>query len=146
MAADLHLHALGNVTNEDLACFFSCTVGSKWFFSPLGGHPCQVKRVHPCAHWCAVADSDNTWIGEVSWLKAGLVGDLTYVPEPVAQVSTLIGENLPVLTSTLRDQIISAVGTERLRDNGYKTIDPYDPELEQWLNYRAGDRLFTVSW
>lgn len=146
MAADLHLHAMGDVTEDDLACFFSTTIGSRWFSEPFGSHPCQLDDDYQCAHWVAVADSDDVWIGEVSWLSAGLTGNLNSVPEPVERVADLIGDDLPELTPELREKIIEAVAVDRLRNNGYKTVKPGDKGLITWLNDHLDDRLFTVSW
>jgi hypothetical protein len=139
MAADLHIHSAGSVTEDDLACFKSHALGSKWFNPQhqCGGVSCS------CEHWDRVADSPSIWIGEVSWLKAALVGDdETFVPSPVQKISELIGENLPVLDNELRSQLLSALGL----DNTTSYTIAEHAKVAAWLDEHMGERLFTVSW
>jgi hypothetical protein len=97
-----------------------------------------------CPHWEAVSNSSNVWIGEVSWLKAGLTGDDGYVPEPVEAVAKLIGEDLPVLDDELRARLNGALGLDQTRAPGYDTAEADD--VSKWIDEHMSERLFTVSW
>lgn len=149
MAADLHIHVLEGVTEDDLAKFHSNTLGSKWF-SPAGfssdgyGEGSVFDRV---------GNTPNVWVGEVSWLKAMLFEDAdTYVPSAVEKISELIGEELPVLTPELRDQILAALKLEN--QTGYSIANPDevgerggdDVVMRKFLDRHMGKRLFTISW
>ena len=140
MAADLHIHAMDGVTEADLACFNSNTLGSRWCTFPFRG-PCGGVD---CSHWAAVTASPAVWIGEVSWLKAGLTGDDSFIPEPVQAIHDLIGEHLPVLDDELKEKILHALGAQNERAPGYDTTQ--DEGIVGWLDQQMGQRLFTVSW
>src|SRR5512139_2620365 len=79
-----------DVTEKDLQCFNSNTLGSK-HFDLRRNSPCgDDKKRFECSHWNAVCNSDRVHIGEVSWLKAALFNDQEYIPEPVETISALI--------------------------------------------------------
>jgi hypothetical protein len=109
-----------------------------------------INRKWPRAHmmmwnWAVqeIEQVDSIWIGKVSWLKAALVeGGERFIPGPVAQISDLIDESYPVLTSELADSILTALGTENM--TSYETAKPDD--VRPWLDSHMGMRLFTVSW
>jgi hypothetical protein len=136
MAADLHIHVMPDDMSEDvLADFFSHTLGSRWFNPRCRQADDTYQKI---------ADTPNVWIGEVSWLKAALTDDPdTYVPNPVAKVSEIVGDSLPRLDDAMVDRLMAAVG----EDNGtsYRTAD--EPvKLREWLIEHKGRRVFTVSW
>jgi len=140
VAADLHIHTMDGVTEEDLKCFFSGTLGSRWCTFPA-------RRRCPgalCTHWEAVGKSPNVWVGEVSWLSASLTGDDSSIPEPVQAVKDVIGESLPVLDDDLKVKILRALGETNTRAPGYDTTK--DEGIVGWLDEHMGQRLFTVSW
>ncbi len=122
-----------------MRCFFSNHLGSRYFSL---GNRCPAHT--ECGHWKLISESDSVWIGEVSWLKAGLTGDDTYIPEPVESVHSLIGENLPVLDAELWDKVMTAVGVPNARAAHYDTEGGIPVAL--WLDEHMGCRLFTVSW
>ena len=140
MSADLHIHAMGKLNADDLECFFSGNIDSKYF--AIGDPACRIAP--DCLHWRRVEESENTWIGEVSWLKASLLGDMSYVPEPVEAVNGLIGEDLPVLDEELKHKILQAVATPNERAGYYRTAACQ--EVAGWLDGHMGEKLFTVSW
>lgn len=142
MSADLHIHAMVGVTEDDLRCFFANTLGSKWCTFPFGRGRCSERT--SCPHWKAVADSPDVWVGEVSWLKAMLTDDSGYIPEPVEAVHDLIGEELPVLDEALREAILRALTIPNERAQQYDTTE--DEAIAKWLDDQMGQRLFTVSW
>lgn len=90
-----------------------------------------------------IAETDNVWVGEVSWLKAFLLGQPdVYVPNPVVAVSDLLGEELSVLDEELAKQILAALKTPN--QTTYKISNPLP--VEKFLRDHMGLRLFTVSW
>ena len=107
MAADMHIHIFDNITEGDLANFFSNTLGSKWF-NPRPAIDDRRDKAYE-----KVFSTPDIWIGEVSWLKAGLFDDPeTFVPDPVGKINEVIGEDLPVITDELIDRIIEAFELE----------------------------------
>ncbi len=135
--ADLHIHVLEGVTEDDLRVFFSNTLGSKWF----NPRPAGVSRE---PSWGRVAESPQVWVGEVSWLKAGVTGDDdTYVPHPVQAVHELIGEDLPVLDEALLKKLEVALKIPN-QAGGYETTAA--EKVVAFLKEHMGKRLFTVSW
>lgn len=149
MSADLHIHAFPpgfEDAEEHMRCFFSNHLGSR-YFAPLGGHRCRTSAASQleCVHWTAVSESDNVWIGEVSWLKAGLLNDDGYIPEPVQAVQDVIGEDLPVLDNDLLQRVLTAAGAPNERAGHYSILHSTSGVAE-WLVAHVGCRLFTVSW
>ena len=93
----------------------------------------------------AIDETPRVWIGEVSWLKAGLFDDAaTFVPGPVERVSSLIGESLPVLTPELKEQLLEALGLPN--ETSYDVASAASPEVRAFLDAHEGERLFTISW
>ncbi len=136
MSADLHIHALMGVTEEDLAEFNSNTLGSKWFNpKPHGERKEEV--------FDKIADTPQVWVGEVSWLKAALFEDPErYVPLPVATIAEIIGEELPMCDDALINRIAEAMALPN--GTGYQLANA--TEVLTWLEEHKGHRLFTVSW
>lgn len=146
MSADLHIHAAGDtVTTEDMRCFSCDTLGSK-YFAMFGGNRCTSgdDPWYDCRHRKAVTGSDSVWAGEVSWLKAMLSEDDSFIPEPVQAVQDAIGEDLPILDAALREKILRALTIPNERAARYDTTK--DEGIVRWLDEHMGQRLFTVSW
>lgn len=142
MGADLHIHScrpithpqtgeeLPHVTDDDLECFFSSTLGSRWF--NLADTPCRPR--YDCPHWQRIEVSDSVFISEVSFLKAALTGDTeAYIPEPALQITKLFSdEELVSLTPELAAELTRAC--------------PSDDELVAFIERNMGHKLFTVAW
>lgn len=136
MAADLHIHVYEGIDESDMAQFFSNSMGSKWF-NPVTNSTSQPG-------WERVAHTPGIWIGEVSWLKAMLFEDNEkFVPNPVAEISELIGEDLPELTEELAQKIRFAL--QRANQTSY-SIRSVDDKLEAFFAEHMGKKLFTISW
>jgi hypothetical protein len=139
MAADLSIHVLvPPCTEETLAQFFQNTLGSKYFswFAPNDDGWREAHNV--------VAATPSFWIGEVSWLKAGLFDDAeTYVPDPVAKVQEIIGENLPVIDDQLINQLEEALNA--YNQTSYSVAND-GVVLRTFLESHRGKPVFTVSW
>lgn len=142
MAADLHIHVMENCSEEDVAHFFGHTMGSKHF--ALGSRQnCYSNGCYDNGPCSRVQESPNVWVGEVSWLKAALSGDTeTFIPEPVAQVHEIIGEDLPELTPDLRFRILKALNAGNTTSYSIES----DQKVIEFLDKHIGKRLFTVSW
>lgn len=139
MAADLHIHVLEGVTEDDLRCFHAHTLGSKYF----NLHRRECDRDYNCRHWRAVTDSAQIWIGEVSWLKAMLLEDTeTYVPAVVGVIRELIGEELPTIDDELILKVREAFASTN--DTAYGIADVDD--VITFLEAHRGKKVFTVSW
>jgi hypothetical protein len=147
MAADLKLHATrlaggSDVDEEDFALFFNGTMGSKWFNPALQRQPGQREL------WSALYEKfallPTFWIGEVSWLKASLLGDSeSYVPDPVQAISDIVGQDLPVIDDVLIERLVAAMDCQNQTEYAVTTDAA---ELKAWLSLHHGWRIFTISW
>ena len=142
MAADLHIHIYEGIEEKDMADFFSNTLGSKYFAPKSAGH--IKKYTDPESSWYKVSNTPNIWIGEVSWLKATIFEDgaNSFVPNTVALINEVIGEELPVLTDELIAKLCAAFDLPNT--TGYKlaTAEKIRPFLEE----HRGKKVFTISW
>lgn len=143
MAAEVHIHALVGITEEDLRVFFSSHLGSKWFVEAYApDDPLYPERV-----WERTAQKIKftpcVRVGDVSWLKAGISGNFEeFIPGAIQIISDLIGETLPVLDEGLEKKILEALtvpNTSRYQvDSG--------EDIAIFLEMYRGFRLFIVSW
>ena len=141
MAADLHIHIkTDSVTEKDLEIFFSHNLGSKHCHFPAfkryeGKDKEKAMKV--------VAKSPNIWIGEVSWLKAGLLNaEKEFVPSTVQRINELIGEDLPILDKQLIEKIFDAF----LLNNKTRYSLASPRKVVAFLQKYIGKSVFTVSW
>jgi hypothetical protein len=131
MSADLHVHSAKGVTDEDLACFF---VSSYGMGLPFPTKACADRnKVGGCAHWIAVTDSPDFWVGEVS----------SYPSEVVNTVEDLLGATLVVLDEKVAAILLEAVGGPQRYAQEYATEGQ---TVGEWLEEHKGERLFTVLW
>ena len=139
MAADLHIHTMRGVTEDDLRCFKAHVLTSKYF--DLHRVPCS--KSYDCRHYRAIVDSEQIWVGEVSFLKAMLLEDTeTYVPSTIQAVVNLIGENQPIIDDEFITKIRAAFGENN--DTVYSLADVKD--VVEFLEANKGQKVFTVSW
>lgn len=136
MSADLHIHILDGITEDDLARFFSNTIGSK-YFGRYRENADEFSGLYD-----KLSHTPSVWIGSVSWLKQALTGDDSYVPSTVEKISDLVGEDLPVLDDTLASEIMDAFKLEN--ETSYDLAKP--DEVKRFLEMHKGKRVFTVSW
>lgn len=147
MAADLHIHSLKGLSEDDIRCFNRNVMGSKYFAWGGSVNRCVStgKDTWECDHHKRVTDSESVWVGAVSWLKAALFeDDASFIPEPVQKISEIIGEDLPVLDDELAGKIAGALDAPRATALSYST--PVSDDVQEWLAAHCGERLFTVSW
>ena len=137
MGADLHIHVLEGIEEADLASFNSNTLGSKYF------NPRTIAQGSGLDKFSKIAETPDIWIGEVSWLKAAMFEDRdTFVPNTVAEIHELIGEELPELTDELTKKILAAFSMKN--ETAYSLAKKDD--VEAFLAEHQGKQLFTVSW
>ncbi len=137
MSADLNIHVFKGITEDDLAAFFSSHLGSKYHG--------QVKDYDWRENFDRIESTPRVWIGAVSWLKAALLEDgETFIPNPVGEVSSLIGEDLPVLDDELEAKILKALDSKN--QTGYEVAGSDDKRVREFLTRYKGRKLFTVSW
>lgn len=159
MAADLHIHIRTQECTEDvLNAFRKNTIGH-----PRGhvwddniSDEDNIKKMQEISGkytnddwrkaYNIISDTPNIWIGRVSWLKAGLLGDdgREYIPEPVEIISDLL-ENEPVITEELISKITNALSVKSTA-NEYYTITDDIVSVRQLLQENIGKQAFTVSW
>lgn len=140
MSADLHIHVVEGLEEGDLAEFFSDECGSK-YFDPEKDQNLDEK--YHGAVYSRVIKTPSVWIGEVSWLKAALLGDKKkYIPDTVQIIQDLIGEDLPQIDERLITDILAAFDQEN--QTQYKLADK--KKVEAFLKDRLGKKLFCLSW
>lgn len=121
-----------------LAALFSSSLGSKWFDLSA-----DLRQELSDAAFSLIAETPQCWVGEVSWLKAALFKDEeTFVPNTVAQVSSIIGEDLPVIDDQLIEKIARAFDAPN--DTSYSLANK--DEVVAFLEEHKGLRCFTASW
>ena len=85
------------------------------------------------------------WIGEVSFLKAALLQDERFIPDPVGTICEIIGDDFPVCTPLLIRRIMACLRGPRVRGY-YRTVRGDRRAVEKvklWLNRHKGWRLLT---
>jgi len=139
MSADMHIHIFEGIEEKDLKIFFSNTIGSKYCL-PIG---VKVSDEAWEKAYEKIANTPNIWIGEVSWLKAGLTSNPEkYVPAPIQKISDIIGEDLPKIDDELIQKVENAL---RLKNTtSYQVANPKD--VVKFLKKHKGKKVFTVSW
>ena len=138
MAADLHIHIYDGLTEDHMRIFFSNTMGSKWF-NPVSFNNSRFDS----KEYREVADSENIWVGEVSWLKAAFLEDGdTFIPTTVQQVSEAVGEDLPEID----DDLIAKIMTAFAQENKTEYALAKQEDLLHWLECNRGKKVFTISW
>jgi len=140
MAADVHLHILEGVTEEEVKLFLSNRLGSKYYDeSKYQEHE---KRYDELVE--KMANTPQVWVGEVSWLKAWLTGDKeAFVPSAVEKVTEVIGEDFPVID----DELIRKVEEAMKLGSGKSEYEVNDPEeVVNFLKEHKGKKVFWITW
>jgi len=142
MAADLHIHVrTDDMKDRDFEIFFSNSLGSKYCHFPM------MRKWDEDLERAAekrIFATPNIWIGEVSWLKAALFedGEETFIPDTVAKVQEIIGEDQPVIDEELIQKVMDAF-TEKNKTQ-YTIAKPQ--EVWAFLESHKGKKAFTISW
>jgi hypothetical protein len=93
-----------------------------------------------------IENTKNIWIGEVSWLKAGLFEDgEKYIPTTVMEVSSAVHvENFGL--KVIDDNLIEAVSKAFNKENttGYRIAKK--EEVINFLTKHKGKKCFQISW
>jgi len=137
MAADLHIHVFteGELTEDDFRSFFSRSIGSKWFDGSYHENWFDISnKFH---------DTANIWIGEVSWLKAALFEDAeTFVPDPVAAIADIVGEDWPVVDEEFINKIKNTIDLDNKTDYSINQCE----KIVKFLDENKGKMAFSISW
>lgn len=141
MGADLHIHVLTDeFTEEHLKAFQSNTLGTKWF-NP--GYNKQFEKENNCNLLSMCSATPSVHVGECSFLKAALFEDNdTFIPDPLGEISDLIGEDLPIITDELIEKAKSALDMENRTQYSMNSAD----NIIKFLEDHKGDRAFTIAW
>ena len=148
MAADLHIHIFEGITEDDLRIMDSSNLGSK-YFNPHD----KLSWEERSKVYEKVGNTPNIWIGEVSWLKAGLMEDSdTFIPNTVGDISELVGEDLPVIDDNFIKKVVVAFeqsNNTKKEDGvwsgaGYSLANP--KEVKTFLKTHKGKKVFQISW
>jgi len=93
-----------------------------------------------------VYKTPNVWIGEVSWLKADLLGSDEFLPGPVVAVQDIFYEKgrkgIIVLDEKTIGRILAALETEN--KTKYETTKAAG--VRKFLRRHQGKKAFTISW
>lgn len=124
------------ITDDVLANFFSCSLGSRWF--RFHGTTTDLRSFQ------VVATTPSVWVGEVSWLKGLVFKDKEeFVPDPVQGIRELFStDGDDVITEELIARANKVMGME---NKTQYTIENGD-EVVQFLRQHVGSKAFVVSW
>jgi hypothetical protein len=162
MGADMHMHVLEGIEESELEGMFYNCVGSKYcpitrfddnttddeakrIFADMDRLDKKYGRKKHGDNGISerVARTPQVWIGEVSWLKAGLLENPDrYIPQPVQLVADIVGEDLPVIDDQMILQIKNALESDNI--TGYSTA--HVKKVVDFLEAHKGKKVFTVSW
>lgn len=137
MSADLHIHVLDKgVTENDVRAFQSNVIGSKHF-----------RGVWPAPDYDKlfekISETSNVWIGEVSWLKAGVTDDPgTFIPPTVMQIHEVMDGEFPVVDDTFIEKICATFQAENPTSYSLNTVD----KVRAFLTQHKGKQAFSISW
>ena len=129
MPADLHIHTLGWVSEEELRIF-------------------RNEVPHTMEEWLDAYDSiycgcPSVWVGQVSWLKAIVTGDdQGFIPGPVQAVWGIFGKNFVEIT----DEVISLVSAAMDNPNSTSYALNEKSKVVSFLRRNIGERAFIISW
>lgn len=140
MAADLQIHAFvdGELSTGDFKDFFSCTLGSKWFggFGQRQDHDAFMRG------YSKFSALPSVHVGEVSWLKASITEDKSFVPDPVRAVTEIIDDSYPVIDEDLIGRIEAALTRKNESQYGVSSAEP----VVKFLRQHMGKRAICISW
>jgi len=138
MSADMHIHVLEGVTEEDLAKFQSNVLGSKYFNMTKKFNYDDFTKLYE-----KFSETPNIHVGEVSWLKAALFDNPEdFVPDPIGAIHDVIGEELPVVDDAMITKITDALKLPN--QTGYSLSSAVD--ILAFLDKHKGKKVFTISW
>ena len=101
MSADFVLYAVAPHADLDVLDAIAAVTNVSTIYwpddDPPGDDPMALSSSQYTRHWDLISASEDRnevsrqWIGQVSWLKAGLLGDVQrFVPPAVATISRLV--------------------------------------------------------
>jgi hypothetical protein len=151
MAADLAIHIRTKDIDDDVfEVFFSNTLGSKYckglFFTLSLQESRQaeekIKKKYGKETYEIMENLPHVYIGEVSWLKAGLTEDYeTYIPDTIDKINEIF-EDHPIITDEVIEQVKAAY--ELKNKTSYDVSS--SKNVIKFLEEYKGCEAFTISW
>lgn len=143
MSADLSIHVLDNgLTEQDYKDISASTLGSKYCPGLFYSRKIPSERMDEV--YDHFSKSSQIWVGEVSWLKAGLTGDKkTYVPDIVHEIHGIIGEDFSIINEGLIEKIEAAYD-KCVNKTSYHVEKK--KKVVEFLKEHKGERACTISW
>ena len=134
MAADLHIHVLNEKITESMLHTFN---------APMLVGPGVDNTAWNLAYE-TIGDSEQIWVGEVSWLKAMVFQDTEeFIPGPIMKIAEIIPSYPPVLVNDVLLRMVKEA-FETPNQTTYSTANP--EEVLDFLTAHIGHLVFTVSW
>jgi hypothetical protein len=144
MAADLHIHIwTEEITEDDLNKFFGNSLGHKRagsLLKVLSQRSPTLAEID--ARYNKISNTPDIWIGQVSWLKAMVFEDSSFIPDPIQTIHDLYVDE-PLIDDKLIASTLDALNESNR--TGYDVTDKID-EVREFLLMYKGKRAFTVSW
>jgi hypothetical protein len=155
MSADLHIHICQTKEEEEAAKLFvkhdsSLYKDGKTYRTDFYGN-----IIHELTEekYNLAINTNNIWCGEVSWLKAALLEDETYIPETIEEISELIPyDTLTTITKELIEQVEKTfdLPNRSIKEGGVWQGKGYSiakkEDVIEFLKKHIGKKSFTVSW
>lgn len=134
MAADLHIHVVNEKITEPML---------RTFNAPILIGPGVDNTARNLAYE-TIGDSEQIWVGEVSWLKAMVYQDTEeFIPGPVMKIAEIIPSYPPVLVNDVLVKMVEEA-LQTPNQTTYSTANP--EEVLDFLKAHIGQLVFTVSW
>jgi hypothetical protein len=90
---------------------------------------------------------DSFWVGQVSWLKAGLLNDEKYIPAPVHAISAIVGNGKLLTTGVAKELTVALNLPNRSIYRGHSLYQGVvrAQHLKTWLSAHIGTYLVQES-
>ena len=143
MSADLSIHVLDiGLSEQDYKDISASTLGSKYCPGLFSSRKIPKERMDEV--YDHFSKSPQIWVGEVSWLKAGLTGDKkTYVPDIVKEIHGIIGEDFPIVNEDLIGKIEAAY--DKCVNKTSYSVEKKEKVID-FLKEHKGKKVCTISW
>lgn len=119
----------------------------------IGKPPILYKNPYPASLICEyeidaqkALQQPNIWVGEASFLKANLLGDMDrFIPRPIQKICKLIPDSCSGKSVTIDDKLIRAIEEIDWTNNThYKICDK--KELIEFLKKHKGEECYYICW
>jgi len=119
----------------------------------IGRPPILYRNPYPIALFCEYEiDTDKAlkqphiWVGEASFLKAGLTGDIDrYVPQPIQKICKLIPDSCSGKSVIIDDKLIETIEEIDWTNNTQYEICE-KKKLIEFLKKHKGKECYYICW